>query len=123
MASRWHTCAHCDGAAEYAIVGNRLLSQRDVKRLSAERPPVFSWRCQEHEGYTMRAASAVRATQEGDLVFTLVCGHEVCWVFRGRGAYTPARIERAITTRLLRLDQLQRCYACGDLEQESERKR
>ncbi|HEX6778515.1 MAG TPA: hypothetical protein VF099_09965 [Ktedonobacterales bacterium] len=114
MPTRWHSCACCDGAAEYALAGNRLLSHKDVKRLPAEYLPAISWRCEGHWRYQLRTASAVRATTAGDLLYTLTCGHEVCWVRRGQEAYTQARLARAMITRQIRLDQLQRCYACGD---------
>jgi hypothetical protein len=66
----------------------------------------------------LRTASAVRVTEAGDVLFTLTCSHELCWVFRGKGAYTPAKLQQAITTRQIRMDQPQRCYICGDLERE-----
>ena len=68
----------------------------------------------------MRQATRVQVSEQGDLIYRLTCGHEVCWMFRGRATYTPARLEQAITTRQIRLDQPQRCYLCGDEEQESE---
>jgi hypothetical protein len=73
-----------------------------------------------HQPYQMRLASAVRASDLGDLIYTLTCGHEVVGVFRGRWVYTPARVKHGLRTRRIRLDQPQRCYTCGDLEQESE---
>jgi hypothetical protein len=76
------------------------------------------WRCGNHQRYTIRTASAVRATEEGDVLFTLTCSHEIRWVFRGRNAYTPAKLAQALTTRLIRVDQPQRCYVCGDQERE-----
>ena len=79
-----------------------------------------AWRCAYYQRYEMRTASAVRVTEAGDVLLTLTCGHELCWVCRGRAAYTPAELERALTTRQIRLDQPQRCYVCGDQERESE---
>jgi hypothetical protein len=71
----------------------------------------------------MRQAAAVRASDLGDLIYTLTCGHEVVGVFHGQWVYTPAKIKRGLLTRQIRLDQPQHCYVCGDLEQETERKR
>jgi hypothetical protein len=64
----------------------------------------------------MREASAVHANEHGDLIYSLTCGHEVQWVFRGIWGYTPALISRGLATRQLRLDRRQRCYLCGDQE-------
>lgn len=77
------------------------------------------WRCGTHQRYQMRQATGVQVSERGDLICRLTCDHEVCWVCRGKAAYTPARLEHAITTWQIRLDQLQRCYMCSDLEQES----
>lgn len=119
--SRWHDCALCGVFTQYALCGNLLLDHRDVQRLPAECAPVVSWRCQDHQHYTMRAASAVRASELGDLIYTLTCGHEVQWVFRGKEAFTPTMLARGLTTRQIRLDQRQRCYRCSEQEQEQER--
>jgi hypothetical protein len=70
----------------------------------------------------MREASAVQASELGDVIYTLTCGHEVHWVFRGRWAYTSAQLKRSILTRQIRLDQPQRCYRCGDREEERKSK-
>jgi hypothetical protein len=67
----------------------------------------------------MREATAVHANELGDLLFSLACGHDVQWVFRGVSGYTPALIAHELATRRLRLDQPQRCYACGALESEA----
>ena len=119
MPSHRHPCALCDVTTNDALAGNRLLSHAEIQRLPAEHPPLFSWRCELHQRSTMRAASAVRATADGDLLFTLVCGHEVCWMCRGPEAYTPALLERRVVRRQIRLDQPQRCYGCGDVERAS----
>ena len=72
----------------------------------------------------MRQASGVQVSEQGDLLYTLTCGHQIRWVcrgqFRGQMAYTTARLEHDITTRQIRLDQHKRCYLCGDLKQENE---
>ena len=115
----WQPCAICRAPAQEAVCGNRLLSRWDVWQLPRERVPAVSWRCERHRRYKMRATLGVRATEDGDLLFSLVCGHKVCWVFRGQWAYTPAMIERAIATRQIRLNRRQRCYACGGQESEA----
>ena len=115
-----HSCTICGAPTQDALCGNRLLFRADVHRLPSEHAPAVFWRCANHQRYTLRTASAVRASDQGDLIITLTCGHELCWVCRGRTAYTPATIKHALTTRQIRLDQPQRCYGCGDLERESE---
>jgi hypothetical protein len=117
---RWYTCALCHESTQHAIAGNRLLSRWDVARLPADHPPVFSWRCAAHRRYKMREASAVWATELGDLCFTLVCGHHVQWVFRGVWGYTPAQVEKGLATHQIKLERGQRCYLCGDLESEGQ---
>ena len=115
-----HSCAICGVPTQDALCGNRLLFLADVHRLPAESAPAIFWRCATHQRYQMRQASGVQVSEQGDLLYTLTCGHQVWWVCRGQKAYTPARLAQAITTRQIRLDQPQRCYLCGDLEQESE---
>jgi hypothetical protein len=109
-------CARCGAPTWEGIGGNRLLLRPDVSRLPTDQTPLFSWRCANHQGYQMREASAVQASELGDVIYTLTCGHEVHWVFRGRRAYTSAQIRRSILTRQIRLDQPQRCYLCADQE-------
>ena len=118
-----HSCTICGAPTQDALCGNRLLFRSDVARLPTEQTPALSWRCGSHQRYQMRQAAAVRASDLGDLMYTLTCGHEVVGVFRGQWVYTPAKVKRGLLTRQIRLDQPQRCYACGDLEQESESKR
>lgn len=113
-----HHCTICGAPTQDVLCGNRLLARAHVQQLPAEPPLALLWRCGNHQHYTLRTASAVRATEAGDVLFTLTCGHEICWVFRGQAAYTPARLQHALTTRQIRLDQPQRCYVCGDLERE-----
>jgi hypothetical protein len=116
-----HSCTICGAPATDALCGNRLLFRSDVARLPTEQvPPVF-WRCGTHQRYQLHQATAVRASDLGDLVYTLTCGHEVIGVFRGSWVYTPAKVKRGLLTRQIRLDQPQRCYLCGDRIQESER--
>jgi hypothetical protein len=117
-----HGCAICGEPTQDALCGNRLLVGSDVSRLPTEQAPAVFWRCRIHQRYQLRQASAVRASDLGDLIYTLTCGHEVLGVFRGHQVYTPAKIKRGLLTRQIRLDQPQRCYACGDLERESESK-
>lgn len=114
-----HSCTICGISTQDALCGNRLLFRADVHRLPVEDTPAVFWRCGMHQHYQMRQASAVRASDLGDLIQTLTCGHEVFWVCRGYGAYTPARLARALTTRQIRLDQPQRCYVCGDQDSEA----
>jgi hypothetical protein len=64
---RWHTCALCRESTQHAVCGNRLLSRWDIMRLPDDHPPVHSWRCAAHRRYTMREASAIWGTEEGDL--------------------------------------------------------
>jgi hypothetical protein len=116
----WQDCAICGTATQYAICGNRLLSRWDVRRLPPEYAPTVTWRCELHWHYRMRAATAVQVNAPGDLIYLLTCLHKVCWVYRGKQSYTPAMIECGIKRRQIRLDQLQRCYWCADLEEESE---
>jgi len=115
--SSWHPCAICGVPTQDAVCGNRLLFHRDVQRLPTEQAPEVSWRCQDHQHYQMHIASAVWASELGDLIYTLACGHDVSWVGRGQWASTPTQVTRGIATRQIRLDQRQRCYVCGDLEQ------
>jgi hypothetical protein len=68
----------------------------------------------------MRQAAAVQASEQGELLFSLACGQECQGVFRGHGVYLPAKVQRGLLTRQIRLDQPQRGSACGDLERESE---
>jgi hypothetical protein len=115
-------CARCGAPTWEGICGNRLLLRPDVSRLPLDQAPLFSWRCASHQGYQMRDASAVQASELGDVIYTLTCGHEVHWVFRGRWAYTSAQLKRSILTRQIRLDQPQRCYLCGDQEEKRKSK-
>ena len=105
-------------------MGNRLLLRADVQRLPTQDAPTIFWRCRSHQRYVMRQASGIRVSAQGDLLFTLTCGHDVCWLYRGQtkgqNAFTPARLKQALTTRQIRLDQPQRCYRCGDLHNERE---
>jgi hypothetical protein len=117
---RWYPCAICGEPTRDTLCGNRLLLRSDVSRLPTEHAPVLSWRCQTHQRYQMRRASAVRASDLGDVIYMLTCGHEVYWVFRGRAAYTPAKVKHDLLSRQIRLDQPQRCYLCGDLERRDE---
>ncbi len=111
-------CALCGAPTWDGICGNRLLLRSDVSRLPPEHPPALFWRCASHQGYQMHPASAVRVSDLGDLIYTLTCGHEVYWMYRGRWAYTPALVKHGILTRQIRLDQLQRCYLCADQQRE-----
>ena len=113
-----HYCTICGAYTQDVLCGNRLLARAHVQQLPAEHSPTLLWRCGNHQHYTLRTASAVHATEEGDVLFSLTCRHEICWVFRGKVAYTPAKLTQALTTRQIRLDQPQRCYVCGDLERE-----
>lgn len=113
-----HYCTICGAYTQDVLCGNRLLVRVRVPHLPAEHSPFLIWRCGNHQHYMLRTASAVRVTEAGDVLFTLTCSHELCWVFRGKGAYTPAKLQQAITTRQIRMDQPQRCYICGDLERE-----
>ena len=113
-----HHCTVCGDPTRNALCGNRLLLRTDVHRLPAEDAPTVIWRCRTHQRYQMRQATVAQVSAHGDVVLTLTCGHQVCWVFRGRSAYTPAKLTQALTTRQIRLDQPQRCYVCGDLERE-----
>ena len=115
-----HSCTMCGVPTQEALCGNRLLLRADVHRLPPEDAPPVYWRCATHQRYEMRQASGVHVSERGDLLYRLTCGHEVCHVFRGREAYTPARLQQALTTRQIRLDQPQRCYGCGELARESE---
>ena len=80
-----HGCAICGEPTQDAICGNRLLFEADVSRLPREQAPTVSWRCSTHQRYQLRQARAVRASDLGDLMYTLTCGHEVQGVFRGHG--------------------------------------
>ena len=114
-----HYCTICGAYTQDVLCGNRLLVHARAYELPSEHRPALLWRCGNHQHYALRTASAVHATEAGDVLFTLTCHHELCWVCRGRNAYTPARLHQALTTRQIRLDQPQRCYVCGDLERES----
>ena len=115
-----HHCTICGAPTRDALCGNRLLLHPGAHHLPTEDiPPVF-WRCGSHQHYQMRQATWVHVSEQGDLIYRLTCGHEVCWVCRGQGAYTSAKLAHALTTRQIRLDQPQRCYVCGDLERESQ---
>lgn len=116
--SRWHDSALCGVGTHFALCGNRLLDHRDVQRLPAADAAGVSWRCLDHQPYRMHTASAVRASEQGDLIYTLTCGHAVQWVYRGQGAYTAAKLARDMATRQIRLDQPQRCYVCSEQEPE-----
>lgn len=91
---RGQPCALCQHRTQQAICGNRLLSHVDVRRLSVQQVPMISWRCERHQGYQMREASAVHANALGDLIYSLACGHEVQSIVRGVWGYTPALIAR-----------------------------
>jgi hypothetical protein len=119
MRGHHERCAICRAPTKQAIVGNRLLWHTDVSHLPPEDAPSVAWRCEGHQRYKMRPASEVKASELGNLFFTLTCGHQVQWVFRGRLAYTSALIERRLSVRQLRLDQEQRCYLCADREREN----
>lgn len=113
-----HHCTICGVYTQDVLCGNRLLVHAHVQQMPAEHPPALLWRCGDHQQYTLRTASAVQATEAGDVLFTLTCRHEIYWVCRRRNAYTPAKLQHALTMRQIRLDQPQRCYVCGDLERE-----
>src|ERR1051326_3167484 len=112
----WRDCAICRVPTQDALCGNRLLSRWEVARLPTEQAPTLSWRCEYHQHYTLSPASSVHPNLQGDLLFTLVCGHEVLWVFRGLQVFTPIRVTHGLATGQIRLDQPQRCYLCGDRE-------
>lgn len=116
--SNTHYCTICGVYTQDVLCGNRLLVRAHAHQLPTDHPPDLLWRCGNHQHYMLRTASAARATEAGDVLFTLTCSHEICWMCRGRNAYTPAKLAHALTTRLIRLDQPQRCYVCGDLERE-----
>jgi hypothetical protein len=118
--SNTHSCTICGAYTQDMLCGNRLLVHAHVHQPPAEHSPTLLWRCGDHQHYTLRTAEAVRATEAGDVLFILTCRHEICWICRGRNAYTPAKLQHVITTRQIRLDQPQRCYVCGDLERERE---
>lgn len=116
---RWQPCDLCQHLTQQAICGNRLLSHVDVRRLPAQQIPMISWRCERHQSYQMREASAVHANALGDLIYSLACGHEVQSIVRGVWGYTPAVIAHELAMRQIRLDQPQRCYLCADQERET----
>ncbi len=116
-------CAICRAPTQEALCGNRLLSRWEVRALPPDLAQALSWRCERHQRAVQRPATAVRASEQGDLVFLLQCRHEVRWVSRGSGGYTPKLVKERLATRQIRLDQPQRCYRCGDLEQQQERQR
>jgi hypothetical protein len=113
-----HPCTICGVLTQDALAGNRLLFRTEVQRLPAEEAPTVIWRCRSHQRYEMRQATEAQVSAHGDVLLTLTCGHQVCWVFRGRSAYPPLKLQQALTTRQIRLDQPQRCSRCGDLERE-----
>ena len=115
----WYPCAICQVLTQHALVGNRVLSHGEVQRLPSEGVPAISWRCHHHRRCKLRAASAVWANELGDRCFVLACGHQTHWVFRGEEGYTPALVEHGVQTGQMKLDQRQRCYACGDQESEA----
>lgn len=119
----WHRCALCGAPTRDALCGNRVLLRLDTSRLPREQAPAVSWHCPLHQPYQMRGATAIHTNGLGDLLFSLACGHDVQWLFRGESGYTPAMIAQGLATRRLRLEQPQRCYTCGDLEQKRESKR
>ncbi len=67
----------------------------------------------------MREAAAAHASELGDLIYLLTCGHEVQYIVRGVWGYTPAMLARELATRQVRLDQPQRCYLCADQKRET----
>lgn len=115
----WQPCAICQVWTQHALVGNRVLSHWEVQRLPSESLPAISWRCHHHRRCKLRAASAIWANDLGDHCCTLVCGHQVQWIFRDEWGYTPEMVKRGLATGELRLDKRHRCYACGDLESET----
>jgi hypothetical protein len=117
---RWHDCILCGARTQSAIYGNRLLSWRDMERLPTDQAPTISWRCERHQPSQVREVSAVHASELGDVLYVLACGHEIQWIVRGIWGYTPAMIAHELATRQIRLDQPQRCYLCGDLESEKQ---
>ena len=62
----------------------------------------------------MREAAAAHANEQGDLIYSLTCGHEVQYIVRGVWGYTPAMLARELATRQIRLDQPQHCYRGAD---------
>lgn len=117
---QWHPCAICQASTQHALVGNRVLSRWEVLRLPSEDAPAVSWRCHHHRRCKLRAASVVWANAQGDLCFVLACGHQAHWICRGERSYTAALVERDVDSGQINLARRQRCYACGDLERESQ---
>jgi hypothetical protein len=122
---RWYPpslqdCAICRAPAQDALGGNRLLSRWEVRQLPDDFASAISWRCERHQRSKLQPASTVHANAQGDLIFTLVCGHEVRWIFRGRQGFTPALVAHGLAAGKIRLEARQRCYRCGDLEKGSE---
>ena len=115
----WQDCAVCRTPTQDALCGNRLLSRWEVRAVPTELAPTLSWRCERHQRSQLRPPSFVRANTLGDLIFTLLCGHEVYWIIRDRQDFTPARVAAGLATGQLQLGPPQRCYRCGDLERES----
>ncbi len=109
-----HACSVCSAPTGYAIVGNQILSQWEVDRLRTEDVPEVMWRCDAHLRYKQRAATTVKTNAQGDLIFTLVCGHLVQMLFRHVGGYTPEMVTQALAEGAIRLEQRHRCYCCGD---------
>jgi hypothetical protein len=122
---RWYPpslqdCAICQAPAQDALCGNRLLSRWEVRQLPADLAEAISWRCEHHQRFKLQPASSVHANGQGDLIFSLVCGHRVHWVFRGRQGFTPALVAQGLASRKIRLEARQRCYLCGDWAEESQ---
>lgn len=117
---RWHPCAICQASTQHALVGNRVLSHREVQRLPSEGASAVSWRCHHHRCCKLRAASVVWANAQGDLCFVLACGHQTHWFCRGEGSYTAALVEQEVDSGQINLEQRQRCFLCADVVRESE---
>ena len=67
----WRPCAICHVPTQHALVGNRVLSRREVQRLPSEGVPALSWRCHHHRRWKLRAANTLWADALGDLCCTL----------------------------------------------------
>lgn len=78
----------------------------------APAPAVYSWRCEPHRRSTMQNV-AVWAKEQGDLCFTLVCGHQVQWVCRGQWGSTQALVEQGQATGQVQLKRCQRCFCAA----------
>jgi hypothetical protein len=114
-------CALCRAPAQDALCGNRLLSRWEIRHLPTDLAEAVSWPCERHQDSKLQPASTVHANAQGDLIFSLVCGHQVHWVCRGQARYTPALVASDLATGRIRLDRLQRCYVCSDLERAREK--